>query len=44
MVDFDPASGVTVLPLSEARREMPDLVAAHLGRLVPAENGKPEAI
>jgi Fe-S cluster assembly protein SufD len=44
VVDFDPASGVTVLPLSEAAATMPDLVAAHLGRLVPAENGKPEAL
>jgi Fe-S cluster assembly protein SufD len=43
-VRFDPASGVTVLPLGEAAASLADLVSGHLGRLVPAERGKPEAL
>ncbi len=30
--------GIEVLPLPEASRRVPDLLAAHLGRLAPAEN------
>jgi Fe-S cluster assembly protein SufD len=41
---FDAASGVEVLPLAEAAAKMPDLVTAHLGRLVPAAGGKPESL
>ena len=36
------AAGVTVLPLAVAAREMPDVVRAHIGRLIPAGFGMPE--
>lgn len=43
-IEFDAASGIEVLPLAEAAATKPDLVTAHLGRLVPATAGRPEAL